>query len=223
MTDQVLQDSAVPDSPVPAGSPTGQPNSGETVNLAKQIEELTAQVRALQGDKDRGVHKLTQQVSDLSSRLTDYETYRSRGLSPDEAQRQMRIDQLLQTQEPAPVPQSAPPVPAPGQPSAQNQAGTKVDVGRFLEAMNLDPNGPEAVMLYREGRTSPEALLQFAIEKAAKRPEVNPAQTMPAPSSMAAPSGDLMAEYQQKASKLPRGSTELMKLRAEYRMKGLAL
>lgn len=222
MTEPTVQDSAIADSSVQDGSATGQPNSGDSVDLVKQIKELAAQVHALQGDKDRGVRRVEQQVSDLSARLTDYEAYRSRGLGPDEAMRQMRIDQLLQSQNADRPPEPAAPAPPPGNPGMLVQA-PKVDVEQVLTAIGVDPNGPEAVLLYREGKTSPEALLEFAVRKLTRKPDVNPAQTMPAPGMTSAPAPDLMAEYAKKAAALPRGSQALFNLRAEYRAKGLQL
>jgi hypothetical protein len=63
--------------------------------LTKRLDEIDARTRSLQGDKDRGVKKVSDEISDLKKMLADYDKLREK-LSPDEAIEQIELKQSVQ-------------------------------------------------------------------------------------------------------------------------------
>lgn len=88
-----------------ANAKTGDEQHSSVNADAKQLEELkqlvtdlSGQVKALQGNKDRGVHKTQKQVDALTNQiaqLTEAQTYLEKFGDPTEAARQQLLDRMI--------------------------------------------------------------------------------------------------------------------------------
>jgi hypothetical protein len=189
----------------------------------KDLAELKKAMQTFQSGKDRGTHQLNKQVQSIQAQLAEYEKYRA-NLSPEDAQRQMLLDQLLarefggasDTEEPE-KPGLAGQLPSAG-------GGAQIDP-ELLELLGLAPNDPELVQAMSQGSdplTAAKTLAKARREKPTAPP--SPAENIPAASGgqVNANQAALQTEYDQKMSKLPPGDwAASAALAAEYRKKGL--
>lgn len=85
-----------PTQPVSTGA-TAADSTGEAslADAMKLLKELQGHVRSLQSEKDKGVRNVQAEVKSLSDQLKQYEKYRVKFNDPEEAARQMEIDNLL--------------------------------------------------------------------------------------------------------------------------------
>lgn len=72
--------------------------NAETEELKSIILDLQGQVRALQGNKDRGTHQTKKELDRLTKRVnefTEMQTYLEKYENPSEAARQMELDRMI--------------------------------------------------------------------------------------------------------------------------------
>lgn len=163
----------------PAASPAqGQPSSPASeptlADVLKIVTSLDAQVRALQGNKDKGIAKVAKRLDTFEERLAEFNALKAEGLSEKVALRLMRQESL--TEEPGIEPEPAAAV-AKGGNLSNNP---NVDTDALLIAAGIQPNDPEVTRLYREGKTTLMDVAQFIVERKARATATpNPAQVMP--------------------------------------------
>ena len=230
MTDNVMDDTGSvgtggkPTQPVSPGQPGA--NSAGEVTLAEvlqQVKELQGHIRSLQGEKDKAVNRVQTEVRTLAEQMARYEKYRARFNDPDEAVRQMQIDDLL-AQDRAGAPQAQAP--------QQVQAGSRptaagVDYTAILNSMGLDPNSPDVVRLMTENSSPVEVINGFAsLKQRAERAQQQQAPVNPAPlpgAGGAAASSAAIAiaeEYESRKKTIRAGDVDaLYRLKLEYREK----
>jgi hypothetical protein len=140
----------------------------------KIVTGLDAQVRALQGNKDKGIAKVAKRLDTFEERLAEFNALKAEGLSEKVALRLMRQESL--TEEPSIEPEPAAAVAKGG--NLSNNAN--VDTDALLIAAGIQPNDPEVTRLYREGKTTLTDVAQFIVERKARATATpNPAQVMP--------------------------------------------
>jgi hypothetical protein len=220
--------------PIPPASPDGQgvqpPSMGQTElpeEYAEYVKSLvhTEVDRAFQTQKDRRIPKLEQKQADLDTRLAAYERYRSQGLEPAQAARELKLDEFIASQEQVEVPEVGG--------VRQERAGTpqmseasKVVLG-VLQQAGIPANDPGVAAVLRSGSLEQmtKASAQLIIERA-----TTPA---PTPGARAAPSGgetpktetsvdDLQKQYEARKAELRPGDVDgLVGLKSEFKKKGL--
>lgn len=145
------------------------------------VKNLEGQVRALQSDKDKGIAKVGKQVNDLAEQMEKYESYRERGLKPEQAVREMQIDALLAGQRDEGSTEFLP----------KEEGGTEpkvasADQKAILQRLGLQPNDPKVLEVLREKDNPIEQVASFAalaLEKAkTQQAPTNEAQVMPSAS-----------------------------------------
>lgn len=173
------QPSVGTDGSQPTASPAqGQPSSPASeptlADVLKIVTSLDAQVRALQGNKDKGIAKVSRRMDTVEELLAEFNALKAEGLSEKVALRLMRQESL--TEEPGIEPEPAAAV-AKGGNLSNNP---NVDTDALLIAAGIQPNDPEVTKLYREGKTSLTDVAQFIVERKARATATpNPAQVMP--------------------------------------------
>jgi len=175
---QPLGSGDVPTSSVSTGD-DGVSGSGNQEVVLRRVEQLEGLVRSLQGDKDRGVKKALDEVSNLRDQLAQYEALRSKGLDPDAALDQMEIQQLLAERRAGRSPAGVPGGTGGGTP----RTPATVDHTDLLISLGLDPNGAEVLSVIRS-TTDPvmqEATFRAmsALKGNTPKPAPNPAQQVP--------------------------------------------
>ena len=140
--------------------------------LQDNPEFLSMLERQTQSVKDRRFNKLEGQMGNFEEQLATYEDYRKGGKTPEEARREMKIDRLI-ADETVPVePQQ--------QPGTQPVAPSAPELDEFFKEFGVDPSGPEATQLIRDGKTDFVSLARFAVQRDKSQSEPpNPAQVMP--------------------------------------------
>jgi hypothetical protein len=140
----------------------------------KIVTSLDAQVRSLQGNKDKGIAKVAKRLDTFEERLAEFNALKAEGLSEKVALRLMRQENL--PDDPGIEPEPAAPVAKGG--NLSNSAN--VDTDALLIAAGIQPNDPDVTRLYREGKTSVVDVAQFIVERKGRATQQpNPAQVMP--------------------------------------------
>jgi hypothetical protein len=197
--------------------------------VLKKLDDLEAQVRGLQSGKDRGQSKLQKQVRSVSEQVKKVNTYLERYKDPDEAARQIALDQLLgeagdEDEDELEVPASK------GKAKPEPQASLGVNEKLFT-ALGVDPKDPEIQREFARRLLAGEDQLDaaIAIAEAKKLPPESPP---PKPAGVA-PGGAggktettlaaLNANYEAELNKLPRPTPVhvLHELKKKYRKLGL--
>ncbi len=184
-----------------------QLSSVDVKTLESLVKDLAGQVRALQSDKDRGVHKLDQKLNSLTETIKQYEKYRGK-YEPDEAQWRMQVDALLAQGQG--IPQAD--VPSAGGGGTPTQAAG-VDTATLVKAVGLDANSPEVLAAIRDHQDNLfeqyAAITNLAVKRqAAQQTPPNSAQIMSAGGGQPVPSvtvDSLTAEYQNLTKNIPPG------------------
>ena len=183
-------DSTLPEGTV--GSPnqsdsSGQevkPNSPEldadTLNIVKQqLDELSAHVNSLRGDKDRGVNRVEQSVKKLEERFDalDLQSYAEKikaGKDDETAMRELRIDHFLRDYD--------------GQQTstvAGDEGGTDKlapvveELDSYFQEFNIDPNAPESIAFIQAGKFDAVSKTKFVMENVGKAPPATGGTTLP--------------------------------------------
>lgn len=152
--------------------------------LQESPEFLELLSRQTQAVKDRRFNKLEGQLGNLEEQLAKYEEYRKLGKSPEEARREMQIDQLIAEGRVPTEPQQLP--------GKQTVAPVDTKLDEFFQAFDVDPTGPEATQLIRDGKTDTVSLTRFVIEQEKRQSAPpNPASIMPAGSGDSVISDDI--------------------------------
>ena len=178
-----------PDASPPAGAEPTSPVAADPLETVLQrIDAIEGSLRGLQSDKDRGVVKVSKKVDSLAEQIAKYEEKRSKGLKPEDAWRDLQIDQLLadrdqSSQTKVPVQDAAGPASLP--------AGVDAQV---LEGLGLKANTPEVVELLRRDNVTLNDFLELAVQRRLKdqRP-ANPAAITPTGSGEGVGPDDLEA------------------------------
>ena len=128
----------------------------------QRLEAIEGTVRGLKSDQDRGVHRLSKKVDSYVEKIAKYEEKRSKGLEPEAALRDLRIDTFLDDQDLS----SQTDVPA-------NDAGGTAELpagvdAQVLEGLSLEANSPEVVELLRRDDASLNDFLKLAIQQGLK-------------------------------------------------------
>jgi hypothetical protein len=191
-------------------SPVSEPQIAE---LSEVIKDLQGQVRALQGDKDRGIARVGKQVDELTKQLERYEAYRADGKDPAAALREMQIDALLGSQGEVSVPETTPKEAG----GTASQEST-VDTATILQATGLDANDADVLALIRDGAPAEQYIALAAKKKAQPETPPQPAQAMPVGggTSVAEESiGDITAALQAEYAKTPMNMPKIRELKAK--------
>jgi hypothetical protein len=121
---------------------TRSPGTESQLEVAlKELGELKGQVRALQSEKDKGIAKVSKQFKELSEELKQYEEWKTRGKTPEEAQREMLIDQILKEYQGSP---ESTEVPQPATVASPDY------LSPVLEMAGLKSDDPEVVEILRK-------------------------------------------------------------------------
>lgn len=174
MTNQ--SESALPVSgqPTPTGSQgagNGQPSSTDvpvfTDAQAAYVQQLIE--KQWQSGKDRRIASLDEKVNDIDARLNRYDELRNLGMSPQQARREMQLDELLQSRS-APA-QAQGTSPANGVPQATQPS---VEFENVIKAVGLDPNDRDVWMLAgkhgKDQAAFTHALVQLKMSRATAPP-----------------------------------------------------
>jgi hypothetical protein len=166
---------ATPPQPEPTDD---KPTSPDVSVLVQELAELKAQLRGLQGDKDRAVVRNQKRIDDLEQTIQQYAQYAGVEVGP-KAIRDMRIDQLLQGKQ-TPAPQAAPSQASGGEPQG-------VQLSAIFDALSLDANSPEVVQVMAKSGDDTATLLQNLVSLKAKQLAKPPAS----PAGLAPPTGSV--------------------------------
>jgi len=197
-------DSQPPASPVqsPQGSPASEPTIADVL---KKMADIDAQVRALQGNKDKGIAKVSKRLDQFAEQLAEFNELKAQGLSDKVAMKLMRLDNL--TDEPVTGTEPAAVVDKGG----NLNHNPNVDTDALLRAAGIEPNDPEVTQLYRQGKTGVADIAQFIVERkgrAAVQP--NPAQVLPVGGGQSLSSGNELAEIDEQLARLMLNPTQNM-------------
>ena len=173
-------------SQVPASAAQGEPSSPASepslADVLKSVSDLTSQVRALQGNKDKGIANVSKRLSSFEERLAELNSLKAEGWTEKQALRLIRQDEL--TEHPGTEVGSAAAVGTGGnQPNSAN-----VDTDTILRAAGIAPNDPEVTQLIREGKTSLVEVMSYIVERSKRAStQPNPAQVLPGTSGQSVP------------------------------------
>ena len=176
---QAAVGTATPPSAAVSAEPGVQPTSLEAEDqleiALKDIDELKAMFRGLQGDKDRGTNRALEGVEKLNERFNEMEVYtkmRQDGKTEDEARREMVLEEIVRERMGTQVAQE--PV------GSQAVEPSGFDADKFLREQGIDPNSAEALELIRNDKTTVMDYFNLALgKKTTPVTEPNPAQVMP--------------------------------------------
>jgi len=166
----------------PSSVPSGKDAESQSSQVAQDasrpvtMADLEDFRKSLQSRKDKGISNLEKQVAGMSEQIAKYEAYRAKGLDPAQAEREMKLDALLDS-DVREVPTQ--------EPQGSGEAwGAALD-GIFSKT-GLDRNDPQVLELTaRYGNAPPELLAELsalAVLKAKSEPT-------PSPGSVVTPTG----------------------------------
>ena len=160
-------------------SPASEPSLADVL---RELTEVRSQVRALQGEKDKGIAKVAKRLDTFAEQLAEYKELTSGGLSEKAALKLMQLDE-------PPVRHDVNPAPAAAVGTGGNQPNSaNVDTDTILRAAGIAPNDPEVTQLVREGKTSLTDVMQFIVERSKRAStQPNPAQVLPGTSGQSVP------------------------------------
>lgn len=196
--------SQTPASPVqnPQGSPASEPTIADVL---KKLADMDAQVRALQGNKDKGIAKVAKRLDDFEERLTEFNELKAEGYSDKRALQFMRLNSLAE--EPGAEVDPAAVVDKGGNLSHN----PNVDTDALLRAAGIEPNDPEVTQLYRQGKTGVVDIAQFIVERKGRDAvQPNPAQVLPVGGGQSLSSGNELAEIDEQLARLMLNPTQNM-------------
>jgi hypothetical protein len=132
--------------PPPSQTQAAPVSPVDTKALEATVKELTAQVRALQSEKDKGVAKVSKEVQSLSEQFKQYEKLKARGLEPEEIVERMELQELLAERR-----GSKPSADVPSGKAGTQTQEASVNVTEWLPIMGLDANDPKVVQVLASG------------------------------------------------------------------------
>lgn len=122
--------------------------------LGTRLDQIEGQQRALQGDKDKGVHGLQKEVQEMRGEFSNILEYGKRYSDPVEAERNYRIDQFLQTSGNQGANVQDDNALRSGQ-APTGEAPATVDP-KVLQQYGIDPQGTEYLEQVKAGKTGLE-------------------------------------------------------------------
>jgi hypothetical protein len=197
--------------------------------LLSRLDTLESQQKALQGDKDRGVHKVTKNQEELKKEFVKVRSYLETFKDPADAEWRYTVDQQLARREE----QIGEPGNTPGEnaPAKQNLQAVEVDI-EMLRKYGVDPQGPEYLEQVKGGLVGVEAALAVLAGKPAPSPKPNQATgASGGTGGSGAPETAQQVLQAQYVSALDKAQAEqgfltpmrLHQVQEEYRKKGLKL
>jgi hypothetical protein len=206
---------------------TGTPiPSPSVVTLsASDIERVVAALeknpalmgRIAQSAKDRTTRELQPQLDDFKGKLEELKRLQGAGLSETAA---LEIMEIRQNASPRPATNGAAPTAPIPRPGSRGEEPTAFDPSPYLQSVNLDPNDPEFLKLYRDGPVDAARTLEF-IKAKNTRPAANAAQVMPMGGGSAPASEETVEEVTaklEKAMEFPsKNMPEIIKLNQRLR------
>ena len=190
MTTGQPTDSGSTPSPTPAGQAgTGtegqsvQPNStAETLTVnAEDWRTMQATVKALQSDKDRAAHRNAQSIGDLSGQVTRISELLGQNFTPEQVERELRLDRILNTGMP-PAQGDPPPASAPASPASGAVQQNTPNVSAIVSAFGFEQNDPRVAQAMFASGGNVQKLRDdlLTIKIAAQNATVPPAAAAPA-------------------------------------------
>lgn len=191
----------------PAQSPQGSPASEPTIaDVLRELTDVKSQVRALQGNKDKGIAKVAKRLDGFEERLAEFNELKAQGLSDKVAMKLMRLDNLSEQDSVAE-----------NEPAAVVDKGgnlnhnPNVDTDALLRASGIEPNDPEVTQLYRQGKTTLPDIARFIVDRKARaEAQPNPAQVLPGGGGQSLSSGNELAELTEQLERLQRNPSQNM-------------
>lgn len=158
-------------------------------SLSSTVKEIDARTRSLQGDKDRGISKLTKEIEDAKNRLAAVERLKKLGLTEDEAVLELASRQASSNQPVTPAP----------------VGNETVKVDEIIGEYGLDMTNPEVKIAFegRQFKSREEAELTAA-RLLKPKPKPTNAQMPAQPASPTSVTGDadsLIVKYNELAKK----------------------
>ena len=201
-----------PNQNVSAGAGDQPHSSVDAKAFETALKELQGQVRALQSDKDRGVHEVKSQIKDLMKQFEWVKKAEARGLSPEEIEEQLELKALLAERRRGASPDS----------SSDDAAGSRaqtanVDAKAILTGLGLEANDPQVVEALREQDFVAQLakLTEIAATKKtqANKPSPNPAAIMPTSGGISVQGEDLDTNTAELEKALRQPSPDMKKVR----------
>lgn len=221
---------------------TNGPAGGENANLATQQDGSSSSIDAstifnalkdypefqkfvasqAQSKHDKRINKIEKTVGGLAEQIAQVDKLTESGLPRDFAIQWLE----MQNSQAQGLPGGA--FEAGGQ--TETQGGTGVDDGQddkafeqVAQSMGFDPNGPEVLLVRREGGTPFEKAQKLASLKAQGKPvEPNRAATLSTNAGQPAASADLRAKYEAELQEIGYGKpNQVQILKEKYRKQGL--
>lgn len=212
---------------------SGQANSPDNSQsevlstLTEQLKNLESQVNSLRSDKDKGVAKTNQRLSEFEKRqeeLATMQAYLKEYGTPERAAREMAIDAMLQ----APAEQGQKQTSQSAQ-SVAAEGTNQTQEDNLVALLNVNPNDPQFVKLLGQGLTPNDAAIQLASQRQQKQSQQatdNQAVGYSGASGAGAGSAGtqqtaLETEYKQRLSAIRQGDVDAIgRLKDEMRGKG---
>lgn len=198
----------------PAGDKPSSPVEADALESAlERIKTLESQLSGLQSKQDKNHAKFSKDVKSMKEQIERYEQYKASGLKPDEAIREMQLDDLLAERQAA----------GSSQVSGQGEDGTKptptsVDASVIAE-LGLDVNSPKVLELMRNNDASLTDFINLAVEQKVRAAQpANPASITGTGSGDSADDDTLeavTAELQAEMGKQPMNMVKVRELRAK--------
>ena len=204
----------------PEGDQQSSPGGvGLEIALQQLEARIDAKIRGLQSANDKNKAATSREVGQLKEQFTRMKGYLDRYPDPDEAARQMAIDDLIGGTPQAQFTQ----VPAtPPQVSGGQPATPGIDA-ELLALLGVGPSDPHFVAEMASGKSAMEAAKAVARAKQQAAPP-SPAGIMPTGGSAPATTqkAALQAAYDKEVAQVRRGDwSGIEALKAKYRSKGL--
>lgn len=153
---------------LPKTEPQSSPETVTLETVLKELGELKSQIRGVQSATDKTKAEAKREIKGLTEQIARYEEYRKR-LSPEQAVREMEIDDILAERKR--VPESGI-TSAPDAKPVKETSAPDVDPQVF----GLDPNDTAVVEMMREGKANLQSLYELSVSRKTKP---NPAAVQP--------------------------------------------
>ena len=165
--------------------------------LTKRLEEVDARSKALQGDKDRGIKKTNEEVSELKRKFAEIEKLKKSGMDDDAAIEEFTFrDEVRSLKDQISKLNPARPEPA------GNGAGEAVDKAQVVKTYGLESTDPEVIerILRQDFKSQLEAenaALKIAYQRAKpNQPSPSAASALVGQAPQPAGLDDLTKQYQ---------------------------
>ena len=204
----------------PGGVQQSSPGGVGLETVLQRLDSLDAQIRGLQSATDKNKAATSREVNQLKEQITRAKSYLDKYPDPDEAARQMAIDDFIGgTQQAQFLPVSAnPPQVSGGQPTTPGTFDPEL-----LALLGISESDPHFVAEMASGKSAMDAAKAVARAKQQAAPP-SPAGIMPTGGSAPATTqkAALQAAYDKEIAQVRRGDwSGIEAIKAKYRGKGL--